>query len=237
MPLWAIIELSRLANINLHKVERNILAYRSGICGGLISNPKLPILANPELDSIVIHLIADGYVNDKIMTPSYCQKKENDRSLFIKKLHNVFGDFNGSLSEGKVFRFPKAITKIISNYYNIKSFMSKTAIVPEKISNNTKTSKLACIIAFILDEGNIRDVICVFSVNKRLISQIRLLFMGCGYRCNPLRYGSKRYWFSMKNSSIKRFHKDYKKLQNIYPTCSLGTKYIKLYTLSSKVRK
>ena len=236
MPVWVIIELSNIAKINLKGTEKNIISYRSGKNGKIVYNPRLPINVTPEFDSIIIHLFADGYVNNKIMTPSYCQKKESDRFLFIKKLNNVFGDFEGNLQEEKVFRFPKAITRILSHHYKIESYMSKDAVIPNIILQKNKNHKLACILAFILDEGNIKGVISCFSINNTLLSQIRGLFQDCGYNCNSIKYGSGRYYFCMKNQALNKFYYDINKLNNSYPTCSLGTKFERLHKLYLKPR-
>jgi len=236
IPLWCVIELSKIAKLELKRIEEHIIGYRSGTRGKIINNPKLPILVTPEFDSIIIHLFGDGYVNNKIMTPSYCQKNEEDRILFIKKLTNTFGSFEGNLQEGKVFRFPKAITRILSRYYNISSYMSKDAIIPFDILNKNKNHKLACILAFILDEGGIRDIISCFSINKNLLSQIRSLFQDCGYKCNIIRYYNGCYCFTMKNNSVNKLYKDINKLKTLYPTCNLGTKFVKLQNLYLKPR-
>lgn len=236
IPLWTIIELGKLAKLKLEKIEKNIISYRSGGQGKIIYNPKLPIRITPEADSIIIHLFADGYVKNENETPSYCQYKEVDRRLFISKLNNTFGSFQGNFSKNKNFRFPKAITQIISHHYNIRTYMSKEAIIPKKILNKNNPHKLACITAFIIDEGNIQDCICCFSINKKLLSQIRYLFQSCNYECNPLRYGSGRHWFSMKNKYINKFYEDLMELQKAHPTCSLGSKHVKLYKLYIKPR-
>tara|TARA_Y100000310_G_scaffold200493_1_gene200522 strand:- start:4031 stop:5002 length:972 start_codon:yes stop_codon:yes gene_type:complete len=232
IPIWVVLELSKFSKLRLKELEKRIISYRSGGNGKIINNPKLPIKVTPEFDSVVIHLFADGYVNNKINTPSYCQRNEEDRTLFITKLKNIFGNFEGGLVENKVFRFPKSITFILSYYYKISSYKTKESTIPKQISNKSKNYKLACILAFILDEGNIRDCICCFNTNKVLLSQIRSLFQDCGYECNPLRYGSNRYWFSMKNRSINKLHEDIIKIQSSYPTCSLGSKYEKFYRLA-----
>ncbi len=236
IPLWVIIELNGLAKLKLEKIEKHILGYRSGGSGNIIHCPKLPIKIIPEFDSIIIHLFADGYVNNKISTPSYTQYIREDRELFINKLKKVFGEFEGRLQKNRTFRFPKAITQILSHYYKIPTYLSAKAKIPNEILKKNKSHKLACITSFILDEGNIRDCICCFSINKFMLSQMRYLFQSCGYECNPLRYGSKRYWFSMKNKHVNQFYEDLMKLKKIYATCNLGSKHKLLYRLYLKPR-
>ncbi|MAG45698.1 MAG: hypothetical protein CMH63_02930 [Nanoarchaeota archaeon] len=236
MPLWVLLELNKLAKIDLKEIEKHIIGYKSGLRGKIIINPRLPIKITPEFDSLIIHLFADGYVNNKISSPNYCQKNKEDRQLFIDKLKNTFGDFEETLVENKTIRFPKAITRILSQYYNIPSYLSKKAVIPSRMLSRNKSYKLVCIIAFILDEGSINDGLYCFNTNKILISQIRNLFKECGYECNPLRYGSGSYWFGMKNRFINQFYEDVIRIQKKYPTCSLGSKHEKLHKLYIKPR-
>lgn len=56
MPVWVILELSKLSGISISEIHKNILAYRSEGSGNLILIPKLPIKVTPEFESIIFHL-------------------------------------------------------------------------------------------------------------------------------------------------------------------------------------
>jgi DNA-binding transcriptional ArsR family regulator len=228
MSLWLILKLIKLNNEKIENLYKHILSYRVSSHGLLINNPKLPIKVTPELDSIVIHLFGDGAAGD--FTPSYTQKNKNSFDNFINKLKNCFGSFEKSIyfTQGKYqIKFPKAITDIISYYYSIKSYKSHEAKIPIKIlKRKNRLYKLACLIAFIIDEGGIRDVITLYSSNRVLLYQIRSLVLNCGYSCSEIKFNikSNSYHFSLSNKSIEKLYKDVQKLSKRYPTCNLSFK-------------
>ena len=228
MSLNTVIGLIKLNNEKIEELERNILSYRSGNRGLRINNPLLPIKVTPELDSIVIHLFGDGAAGD--FTPSYTQKNKSAVDNFIRKMENSFGIFEKSIyfTQGKYqVKFPKAITDVISEYYKIDSYNSYKSKIPEKILKRADNKfKLACIVAYILDEGNIRDVISLGSVNKELINGIRNLVLDCNYKCSNINFNAKSnpYRFTISVKEIERFFNEIKMLSNQFPTCNLDFK-------------
>ncbi len=231
IPLWVILELTKVANINNKVLQRSILAYRAGGSGNIISNPKLPIKITPELVSIILHLMGDGYAGD--WTPAYSQKNNETREIFIQKIKNCFGSFKESHYGTKEVRFPKAITDILIFYFNIKSFMSKNARIPDLLFRLPKKHKLACLTAFIVDEGAIRDIVQLFSANQGLLSDVKKLAESCGYRCNPIKYNplANEFVFGISNESIIKLFNDIKNLEKNKPLCGLSHKRIKLELL------
>jgi len=238
IPLWLVMFLVKENNISLDILHKKVIAYRSGGKGLIINNPILPIKITPELDSIIIHMFCDGCAGE--FTPSYFQKNKEPFDNFIKKLENCFGQFNKSIYEIKnayQVKFPKAIMDILSSYYNIKSYMSYESCIPNKIlKRNDLEFKLACIVAFIVDEGNIRDVISLYSVNDKLLLGIRKLIMDCGYNCSKLQYNikSKSYLVSLSTKDVEKLHKDVEKLSKNFPTCDLSFKNERLEFLINR---
>ena len=224
--MWVILELAKMGGYSIKHLQNNIKSYRSGGSGNIISRPILPIKITPELESIIIHLFCDGQAGDH--TPSYYQKNEIGRSIFIQKLKNCFGDFKETVNPKKLqIRFPKAITDVLTHYYRIESYLSKKAKIPSKIlSNSNKSHLLACLTAFIVDEGYIRDIISGCSVNKVFISQMRGVAINCGYLCNPLRFETQAgaYVFSVSNKSLMMLRDDIFNLSKKYPTCDFQFK-------------
>ncbi len=228
MPLWLVFKLAKLNMEQMRNLNKEVISYRAWGKGLVINNPTLPIKVTPELDSIVIHLFGDGAAGN--FTPSYTQKNKDSFDNFIKKLENCFGKFQKSIyfTQGKYqIKFPKAITDIISHYYSIKSYKSRDSSIPKSILNRkNKKHKLACIISFILDEGQIRDTILLYNANKDILSQIRQLVIDCNYRCSEIKFNkkAKSYSFSISNKNIKKFYQDIKKLSKEFPTCNLSFK-------------
>lgn len=225
MPLWIVKFLSDLNKISLNSLSSNVLSYRSGGSGLIVNKPIIPIKVTPELDSFVIHLFADGSAGN--FTPSYMQKRKSSFDNFLKKLENCFGSFQKSIytTENRYqLRFPKAITDVISNYYGVKSYLTYSSEVPAQIMNRAnKKFKLASIVAFVVDEGYVRDVISVYSSNKKLVSQIRRLVLDCDYGCSDIQFNGRAgsYLFTLSNKDIKKFYNDVQDLSEEFPTCSL----------------
>lgn len=228
MSLPLVFELTKLNNIRMEDLQKNVISYRSGGKGLIITNPLLPIKVTPELDSVVIHLFGDGAAGD--FTPSYTQKNKDSFENFIKKLNNCFGKFENSIyfTQGKhQIKFPKAITDILTKYYSIVSYKSHDSEIPQKIfKRKDKKFKLACIISFIVDEGNIRDIVSLYSVNKLLIGGIRQLVLDCGYNCSDIQFNKQAnsYLFTLSTQDIEKFYQDIQKLSKEFPTCNLSFK-------------
>jgi len=218
----------RLNNVQLNKLDENIISYRAGGGGLRITQPHLPIKITPEIHSIVIHLFGDGAAGN--FTPSYTQKEELNLKNFIKKLENCFGTIEKSIyfTQGKhQIKFPKIISDILKKHYSIKSYRTHQSEVPKSIlNNNSNKHKLACILAFIVDEGNIRDTITFYNSNKILLLGIKKLVLDCGYHCSEIaKYPERDYYmFNFNNHDVERFNKDIGKLIREYPTCNLCIK-------------
>src|SRR3989344_5451648 len=203
MPLWVVLELSKIIKIPSKELHNSIILYRSGGSGGIIKNPKLPINITPELESIIFHIFGDGSAGD--FTPSFFQKNEIANKQFISKLKNCFGKFDVNTNDRFKIRFPKAITDILAHFYNIKSYHSDKIRIPLRIYKSHKLSKLACITAFILDEGTIRDVISISSKNEIFLSNLVELMKSCGYECKEIKphKPSNTFYLNMANGSIE----------------------------------
>ena len=234
MPLWIVLELSELARLSLNNVEKNIGSYRSGGSGKPISNIKFPIKRTPEFESIIFHIFGDGAAGN--FTPSFFQKNKIANKQFLSKLKNCFGDFDENTNDRHKIRFPKAITDILSHVYKIESYHSDKIRVPLRIYKSKKLNKLACAIAFILDEGHIRDVINISSKNKNFLGDLKRLIESCGYKCQDvqLHRASNTFYLNLSNRSIEKVYRDYVKLIEQFPSCSLANKHAALKFIISR---
>ena len=239
MPLWILLELAKLAGICSGELSKTVVSYRSGGSGNLIFNPRLPVKITPELESIIFHLFGDGSAGN--FTPSYFQKNKMADQQFLRKLKACFGDFTVARYRNKwQIRFPKAITDILTHFYKIKSYHSDKIKIPSKIYQSDKWSKLACITAFILDEGNIRDLINISSKNKTFLTELKELIESCGYVCQPVKphKPSNTFYLNLSNKSIELFYRDYVELIKQFPCCGLANKHKSLvYIISRRKNK
>lgn len=239
MPLWVILELSKITGISSGKLNKNVISYRSGGRGNWVYNPRLPIKVTPEFESLIFHLFGDGCAGN--FTPSYFQKNREANQQFLRKLTTCFGDFSVTRYRNKwQIRFPKAVTDILTHFYKIESYHSDKIKIPSKIYQSSKLNKLACITAFILDEGNIRDLINISSKNKKFLAELKGLIESCGYACRSIKphKPSNTFYLNLSNKSIERFYQDYIDLIKQFPCCGLANKHKSLvYIISRRKNK
>jgi hypothetical protein len=231
MPLWVSIELTKLIKDSLSNLERNILSYRAGGRGNLIINPKLPVKITPELDSIIINLMCDGCVSN---VPSYFNEQNILTKSFLRRVKNCFGKFKFKTYKEKMYvRIPSAVSHILKHYYSISSFHSNLARIPQKIFEHSEVHRLACLAAFIADEGWIMDAIAIYSYNYLFIQDCKLLAESIGLACNPIHQHGREYYFKISNESVPLFVNKFLNMKKEHPTLTLGLLEKKLFNLLS----
>jgi len=220
------------------ELENKILAYRVAHGKKVIpefqDQRKIPIRVTPEFESIIFHLMGDGHVR-KIGSGEYTQLNKIGREDFLLKLYRTFGYFKiskKSFNDGRVI-IPKIIIKIICKYYNLSydSFRWDKANLPDIVFLRDNDFKLAGLIAFIVDEGNIsNNQISIASGNKELLSQIRILTIDLGLECSDLHFKkgtgntTDSFRFSIYRRNLSRLMGMIENLKERYPTCSLSQK-------------
>lgn len=240
VPLWLLIESAKIVSKNNYKkvltdIEKNIEYYTGTGKSHPISLPKLPLYLTPEMVSVIFHFMGDGHIGRKTVASSYRQMNRLGLDNFLKKLQNIFGDFDYPKKEFEDGRLniPKIMTEFYIYYFNLPNTDTFKAYVPDNIKKMNKDFLLAGLISFIVDEGHIGEVITIYGKNKRLMSDIREIALKCGYLCHPLRekyaYGKfDVYRFSISIKSYKKFYEDIIKLSNSFPTCTLAQKMDRL---------
>ncbi|MFH0927595.1 MAG: winged helix-turn-helix domain-containing protein [Candidatus Micrarchaeota archaeon] len=241
VPLWVFLECICL---NCEKVsesydmvkrlEANILAYKELEMGNPITPRYLPIKVNPELDSIVFHLLGDGCFGGKGRCSSYKQKNVVGRENFLMKLRNIFGNFDlneKEYEENWKVCIPSIITRIIEKHYGIESREKKR--VPRKIMQKGKESKLAGLAAFIVDEGHVGDSIEMYASNEELLNQIRDICVFLQYPCSQVLLKAKagyrkhkldHFRLRISLNAVEKIESDINELRKRYPTCYLAQK-------------
>jgi len=242
IPLWLLIEISKILseenrknNKIMKEIEKNIEYYTGTGKSHWIINPKLPLYLTPEMISVIFHFVGDGHIGRKKVVSSYRQMNKEGLNNFLRKLQNIFGDFNYPKSEfdnGRL-NIPKIITEFYKYYFKLPNTNTFKAYIPNNIKKLKKEFLLAGLISFIVDEGHIGEVITIYGKNKRLIEDIKEIGIKCGYLCHPIRekyaYGKfDVYRFSISIKSYDKFHSDILKLSKLFPTCTLVQKQEKL---------
>ena len=99
---------------------------------------------------------------------------------------------------------------------------------------------MACVTAYIVDEGHIRDIVTIYSMNKEFFIDLKRLIESCGYLCGRVKpyKSSSIFNLDLSNKTIELFYKDYLKLIEQFPNCSLANKHDKLaYIISRRENK
>ncbi|MBW2976884.1 hypothetical protein KY347_05550 [Candidatus Woesearchaeota archaeon] len=242
VPLWILIEISKFLSISkqidnelMWSIEKNVRFYTSLGNANSIINPKLPIIVNPEFVSVIFHFCGDGHLGNKRDCCSYKQKNKQGLANVLNKLRNSFGDFDHSRNEFENYRLniPKTISDIYRYYFTLTSLNTFEARIPNSIKSLPKEFLLAGLCAFIVDEGNIGEVITVYSKNKPLLEDIREVTIKCGYICHDIKEKFARgkfdcYRFSISSKGCDKLYNDIVHLSKYFPTCNLAHKMEKL---------
>ena len=238
IPLWVLIESSKIMskdkrkdNSIMKEIEKNVEYYTGTGKSHNITNPRLPLLLTPEMVSVIFHFVGDGHIGRKRVVSSYRQMNKKGLNNFLRKLKNIFGDFNFPEKEFNNGRLnvPKIITEFYKYHFKLPNTNTFEAYLPKSIKSFRKKYLVAGLTSFIIDEAHVGEVITIYGKNQRLLSDIREIAVKCGYLCHPIRekyaYGKfDVYRFSISSKSYKAFYTDIKKLSEEFPTCTLVQK-------------
>lgn len=229
IPLWAIIEMSKILNkpsLSLESIEKNITYYK-GKSGSYIIKANFPLKINPEMVALYFHLFGDGCFSESKSTARYCQLDVHNRENFIQKLKIAFGDFNSNNIKGVKysFGFPSIFAFMLKHIFGANTFLSAEGRIPDKIKELPCLLKFSGTIAFLIDEGHISDNINFSSSNKLFLKDFQELMFSIGYESeisdNILR---------IKSKNVSQFYKDYLQVIHMSPCCNLAYKedYLKI---------
>ncbi|MBU1198132.1 helix-turn-helix domain-containing protein [Candidatus Micrarchaeota archaeon] len=242
IPVWVIIELSRLLDISPDHIETKIIGY--GNAGrSLFITGNFPIKISPEFDSVVSNFMGDGSFGNIKSLPNYKQKNELGRRIFLTKLYNVFGKFcKNDLAYDTYWqvRIPKIIGEIIKKYYQISPTDSLNRRLPNQMKNKSRNFKIAILASFIVDEGHIGDSIEIYSGNKALLQDYLEIAESLEYRCTEIKKKKGHltprpsYRFRISARSSKKILADLEELKQEYPNCSLAHKQKQLEQIVRK---
>lgn len=160
----------------LSKLNKNVMAYKMR-SGKLITNPNLPIIFDERAVTLLVHLMADGYVADGQM-PSYCNY---DLSVLgeMKRSLKMFGDVpirERDKKKGKEILIPTIVIKLLEKFFGKIQFGSHETRIPESIKSMPPAIAAAAIRAFADDEAAVlRRCIRFYSANPAFLEDIRFL--------------------------------------------------------------
>ncbi len=222
---------------------------RHELCQLKKENPILPIKITPIFDMLVAHHIGDGCLMNSHGNRKdyflYRQYNKQYRYLYIKKIESIFGqvryrsDYINSASTTQVYA-PVVVSELMYKHYglNRRSFISETARIPEQIFFKSWKSKLAFLIALIIDEGHIDSCLIVIRLkNVDLIKDLSRLCIDLNYK-NSVKIEDNGYaCLYILSSSLSKFYKDYLVLLSEYSEVDLGFKGNKLKEFIDRLDK
>lgn len=229
-PIWAIREIisysedSNNTLFDFRTIEKNIKCIRARHGRLKIYNPKLPIKDSIELREIMTHLLCDGYASIKKHTTLKYDLTSLEAIQEFKNELNIFGDipklkireYTPPKPKAKMYRlnFPKAITKILSNKFQIDFSWDKGRF-PKEFFYGDRKLLIAIVRAFLIDEGHIKDLSVKFSSNNlHLLQDLELICSKLGYKTLSIKKCRTCYMLPL---STKSFLKIYNDLMSIAP--------------------
>ena len=184
IPLWFICELTKILEIKIADVEKNIIAYQGPSTSNPIVNPNLPFVEDKRLLKILAHLIGDGSVGGGFGSKLPKGKQHSEYRNFAPELLDQFEDDLQVFGEVKTTKnyahghviIPNVIGYILQHIYKIK-FDSFNSTVPKDLYALPKELIGSFIRAFADDEAHVYDNhIDFYSANKVLMTQLMSLF-------------------------------------------------------------
>ena len=232
--------LKLIDNLKISRIEfqKNIRYYKTGGGKNYLEKPILPIKITPIFDMILAHNISDGTVinpgRGRLPYFGYRQFNKHYRKLYIKKIEEVFGKIKFKRNYFKKSTRPYCPPVLSSLFFkcyelNEKSFLSKSARLPNEIFSKNEEHLLAVLIAFIIDESHIDSTqITIALKNKLLVNDLKKI-------CDILKYKSKITYrknldykdygvLNILREGMKKLYKDYLYLRRKYLVVDMGKK-------------
>src|SRR3989344_913548 len=237
IPIKVWVDLCEAIGISLEELQQNIEAYKTSNGPNYVYEPILPVRITPIFDMIIAHNIADGTViNPKKGRLPYFGYRQIDpfiRELYIKKLESIFGKINFPnkyyLNSTRPY-CPPVLSSLFFLIYNLntKSFLSRSARIPNEILNKNIEHLLSVLIAFIIDEGNIDSTAIVIRLKNPKLTED--LFNICNKLCykSTFTYNKDYGNLYILRDGMKKFFGDYKLMLKKYPEINLGKTELKI---------
>ena len=249
IDLSLLISICKLLGLSLEELQNNVIAYKTAKGVNYIDNLILPIKITPIFDMLVAHHIGDGcLMNCSDNRKDYFLYRQYDkfyRDLYIQKIESLFGkihyksDYIDKNTTTQVYA-PVVVSELMCSYYglNRRSFISETARIPEQIFDKDWKSKLAFLIALIIDEGHVDSCLVVIRLkNVELIEDLSRLCKDLDYK-NSVKIERGGYaCLYILSTSLSKFYKDYLVLKSEYPEVDLGFKGDKLKEFIDRINK
>ena len=183
-----------------------------------IKNVHFPIRCDPIFASLFINLLGDGGLHKRNGTGCFHYGESESYQLIQEKISHILGETPYQKGEF----VPRVLVFLMMKYFNTKNIATKQSIFPRKLLNTDKFTKLACLTAFINDEGTpTTTFIQIYSSNYNLLTGVRDLSQSLGYKVSKISRKKDDGTYLFRINSVNNFFDDYKKLIKKYPEARL----------------
>jgi len=222
-PLFILIELLKILNLDTKDIQENLIKIRSGVYpprgkgSGNLSKyicPKFPIEMSKELARILAHIFGDGCLSISrkkyINLQYYNQNKEllNNFRRDIISLFNANHIYEGTNKKTSFLRFSSSIGLIFNQIVN--SFNSKDSRIPDIIKKADNEYKIEFIKSFFDDEAHVkykppeRNIELALS-NKKFLMDMKILLKSFDIDTTKI-YASRQRGFRRYTVYIRNYH-------------------------------
>lgn len=216
MDFSRLIRLVEKLNLNKQIIQREAegLVTRSI----RIQNIHFPVQCSPVFTSLFTNLLGDGGARGGNGSGYFHYAESEAHQLIQEKINNVLGITAYQNGES----LPRLLVFLMLKYFGVDSVSTKDSILPPKILQADKLSKVASLTAFINDEGTVTtSFIQIYSSNYKLLEGIRALSRSLNYKVSQITCRKDKEVYLFRINLVKEFHRDYKELIKRYPETRL----------------
>jgi len=216
MDFFKLVRLVKKLSLNKNIIQREIegLVIRSI----RIKNVHFPIRCDPIFTSLFTNLLGDGGLHKRNNTGCFHYGEPESHQLIQEKLSHILG----STPYQKGEYIPRVLVFLMMKYFRVNNISTKQSVFPNKLLKADQFTKLACLTAFINDEGTTTTSnIPICSSNYKLLNSIRDLSQSLGYKVSKISCRKDKKVYLFRINSIKEFNRDYKELVKKYSEARL----------------
>ena len=238
VPLSKLIKIINFSNHSWQDVEKNLISIKAGIRGGEIY-PRLPLLIDEKLGSVVGHILGDGSIDKRFHSVFYSnsgimllkefrlnmkalfgiepriwiqeKKAFNEKTKWMKRVSNLSEIPKG---HNVGLFYPKICSDIL---YSIcgKFAEGKNKEITEEIKNKDRNFKMGLIRAFYDDECSINSqnyTLRLHQDRKDILEDIRQMLKDFDIDSNVVRSYNKRgkLRYYFNINGFRNYHKFFK---------------------------
>lgn len=220
--LGPLVYVAMQVGIGKSEVEDKVVAYKCGNSGEEIIKPKLPINMNPVFAAIFAHHLFDGSVTEGDRG-TYRQENAIAARRLKEEVEFLIGEVKRRSEDSNSFYIPRFLARLFRKEYECRFFDSHSARIPYAILSGSRASRMAVLVAAVVDEGTIDTTSVEISLaNEALLNDVKNIALSLGYACSKIRKYKNRHLFCLSIRPLEKFYSDIIALTRKYPPLDLA---------------